>query len=41
MFRDYRHPIPKSRRRKIKVQVEGKLRSTPVDGDEEFSPSNQ
>jgi DNA polymerase I-like protein with 3'-5' exonuclease and polymerase domains len=41
IFRDYRHPIPKSRRRKIKVQVEGKLRSTPVDGDEEFSPSNQ
>ncbi len=41
IFADYRHPLPKSRRPKVKVQVEGgKFRKIPQEGTEEFSPSN-
>jgi DNA polymerase-1 len=42
MFKDYRHPIPKSRRRKIKIKAkDGKCRFVPGSAEEEFSPSNQ
>lgn len=42
MFADYRHPIPKSRRKPIKIQAEnGKFKRVPGPEDEEFSPSNR
>jgi DNA polymerase-1 len=42
MFVDYRHPIPKSRLKTIKVQVEGgKFKRVPGPTEEEFSPSNR
>jgi DNA polymerase-1 len=42
MFKDYRHPVPKSRQKKIKVQTQdGKFKRVPVEETEEFSPSNR
>jgi DNA polymerase I-like protein with 3'-5' exonuclease and polymerase domains len=42
MFADYRHPIPKSRLKTIKIQAEGgKLKRVPGPTEEEFSPSNR
>jgi DNA polymerase-1 len=42
MFVDYRHPIPKSRLKTVKVQVEcGKFKRVPGPSEEEFSPSNR
>ena len=42
MFVDYRHPIPKSRLKTVKVQVEcGKFKRIPGPSEEEFSPSNR
>jgi DNA polymerase I len=42
MFEDCRHPIPKSRRKSLKIQTEGgKFKRVPGPEDEEFSPSNR
>jgi hypothetical protein len=42
MFQDYRHPIPKSRRKTIRIKTEnGKFKQVPGRTDEEFSPSNR
>jgi 3'-5' exonuclease len=42
MFADYRAPVPKSRLKTVKVQVEGgKFKRVPGPTDEEFSPSNR
>ena len=42
MFADYRAPIPKSRLKTLKVQVEGgKFKRVPGPTEEEFSPSNR
>ena len=41
MFVDYRHPIPKSRLKTVKVQVEWKIQTGPWTSEEEFSPSNR
>ena len=42
MFADYRAPIPKSRLKKLKVEVEGgKFKRVPGPTEEEFSPSNR
>ena len=42
IFADYRHPIPKSRKKQIKIQTtEGKFTRIPGPEEEEFSPSNQ
>ena len=42
MFADYRHRIPKSRRKSFKIQTEGgKFKRVPGPVEEEFSPSNR
>ena len=42
MFSDYRHPIPKSRLKTIKIKAEnGKFQRVPGPTHEEFSPSNR
>ena len=42
MFADYRHPIPKSRLKTLRIQTEGgKFKRIPGPAEEEFSPSNR
>ena len=42
MFNDYRHPIPKSRLKTIKIKAEnGRFQRVPGPTHEEFSPSNR
>ena len=42
MFSDYRHPIPKSRLKTIKIKAEnGRFQRVPGPTHEEFSPSNR
>ena len=42
MFADYRHPIPKSRLKTLRIQTEGgKFKRVPGPTEEEFSPSNR
>jgi DNA polymerase I-like protein with 3'-5' exonuclease and polymerase domains len=42
MFADYRHPIPKSRLKTIRIQIEGgKFQRIPGPTEEEFAPSNR
>ena len=42
LFSDYRHPIPPSRKKTIKIQADdGKFKRVPGPVDEEFSPSNR